>query len=73
MHGDGFGLHANWIVKLIVVSLLLSNLTSLDTLQTLRGALTGRTFCAVATDWPCRIWYLRSRRVGRSRPELGKT
>jgi uncharacterized membrane protein YbhN (UPF0104 family) len=32
---------SNWIVKLIVVSLLLSNLTSLDTLQTVRGALTG--------------------------------
>jgi hypothetical protein len=32
---------ANWIVKLLAVSLLLSNLTSLDSLQTLRGALTG--------------------------------
>ena len=32
---------ANWIVKLLVVSLMLSNLTGLDTLQTLRGALTG--------------------------------
>ena len=32
---------ANWIVKLLVVSLMLSNLTGLDTLQTLRGALAG--------------------------------
>ena len=32
---------ANWIVKILVVSLLLSNLTALDTLQTVRGALTG--------------------------------
>jgi len=32
---------ANWIVKLLVVSMMLSNLTGLDTLQTLRGALAG--------------------------------
>ena len=32
---------ANWIVKLLVVSLMLLNLTGLDTLQTLRGALAG--------------------------------
>ena len=32
---------ANWIVKLLAVSLMLSNLTGLDSLQTLRGALTG--------------------------------
>ena len=32
---------ANWMVKLMVVSLMLSNLTGLDTLQTLRGALAG--------------------------------
>ncbi len=32
---------ANWIVKLWVVSLMLTNLTGLDTLQTMRGALTG--------------------------------
>lgn len=32
---------ANWMVKLLVVSLMLSNLTGLDTLQTLRGALAG--------------------------------
>jgi hypothetical protein len=32
---------ANWIVKLWVVSLMLSNLTGLDSLQTIRGALTG--------------------------------
>jgi uncharacterized membrane protein YbhN (UPF0104 family) len=32
---------ANWIVKILVVSLLLSNLTGLDSFQTLRGALTG--------------------------------
>ena len=32
---------ANWIVKLLVVSLMLSNLTGLDTLQTVRGALAG--------------------------------
>ena len=32
---------ANWIVKLLVVSLMLSNLTGLESLQTVRGALTG--------------------------------
>ena len=32
---------ANWIVKLLVVSLMLSNLTGLECLQTVRGALTG--------------------------------
>jgi uncharacterized membrane protein YbhN (UPF0104 family) len=32
---------ANWIVKVLVVSLMLSNLTGLDSFQTLRGALTG--------------------------------
>ena len=32
---------ANWMVKLLVVSMMLSNLTGLDTLQTLRGALAG--------------------------------
>ena len=32
---------ANWIVKLLAVSLMLSNLTGLDSLQTVRGALTG--------------------------------
>ena len=32
---------ANWIVKLLAVSLMLSNLTGLDSLQTIRGALTG--------------------------------
>ena len=31
----------NWIVKLLVVSLMLSNLTGLESLQTVRGALTG--------------------------------
>jgi hypothetical protein len=32
---------ANWIVKILVVALMLSNLTGLDILQTLRGALAG--------------------------------
>ena len=32
---------ASWIVKLLVVSLMLSNLTGLESLQTVRGALTG--------------------------------
>jgi uncharacterized membrane protein YbhN (UPF0104 family) len=32
---------ANWLVKILVVSLMLSSLTGLDTLQTVRGALTG--------------------------------
>ena len=32
---------ANWIVKILVVALLLSNLTGLEALQTVRGALTG--------------------------------
>jgi len=32
---------ANWIVKLLVVSLMLTHLTGLNSLQTMRGALTG--------------------------------